>query len=97
MPDALITDSGQRILDVGVIGAVCILLIAVLIIRERMYRSDLKSWEKQLDDAKKEHLNDVKRYAEIGETIREYIKGQTMSLQTEVKAAMEVIKDRLPR
>lgn len=39
MPADIVTDASKSILDVGVVGAICLLLMIVLVFRERWWQS----------------------------------------------------------
>jgi hypothetical protein len=81
MPDAQLTEASKSILDVGVIGAICLLLIAALIIRERMWRADMKAERDAHQETREEHLADVKHFAMIGESVRDQMKTQVQAFQ----------------
>lgn len=81
MPDAQLTEATKSILDVGVIGGICILLIAALIIRERMWRADMKAEREDHQKTREAHLTDVKHFALIGESVRDQMKTQVQAFQ----------------
>lgn len=81
MVEELVTGASKEVLDAGVIGAVCLLLIAALIVIIRLWRLDLARWEAKLEAEQQAHqetrlawLADVKAYATIGESVRDQIK-----------------------
>lgn len=96
MPEDIVSGAGKSILDVGVIGAVCILLIVALAWVVRTWRLDVAAVRQELQDERKAHLEtreawleDVKEYAAIGESVRD----QMRALITLYNSTMEVIKD----
>lgn len=91
MPDDIITDAvGQFMAGGGPFAGLCILLMAVLVWRERTYRADLKEWQGKHDTSRGEHLADVKAYAEIGESVRDQVK----ALVVIVQGAVDLMKER---
>lgn len=81
MPDATVTEATKSILDVGVVGAICILLMVVLVWREKIYRSDLKDEREAHQETREKHLEDVKHFAMIGESVRDQMKTQVQTFQ----------------
>ena len=62
-PDAIL-NSYSRILDVGVVGAVCLLLIAVLVVRERWWQSEIKNERAAHDKTREALLTEVRSNAD---------------------------------
>ncbi len=79
MGEELITGAGNKILDVGVIGAVCLLLIATLIVRERYWSRREERFDEEATTALKEEraAHDVTR-ASLLEEVRS--NGETIAL-----------------
>lgn len=90
MPDAIITESAGKLLETGVIGAVCLLLIALLVVREKMWRKDLKDERDSHQATRVTHMEDVKKIVVLGENIREVLKSQVQQNQI----FLDIVKDR---
>lgn len=82
MPDAIVTEAGKSLLDVGTVGAVCVLLMIVLAARERMWRTDMKTERDAHQATRDKYLEDVKQFATIGESVRDQLKTQVAAFQT---------------
>lgn len=90
LPDDAILDASKKLIDFGVIGAVCIMLIAALAWLGITYRTDMRRKDEENQRIREAHLADVKNYATIGESVRDQIKPALTAFQT----AVEILKDR---
>ena len=90
MPEALIGEAGRSILDVGVIGAVCLLLIAAIVWHVRISRADLKAEREAHKATLDAYLKSIKEYASIGESIRD----QMAASEATMRAVLDVVKER---
>lgn len=88
MPDEVITEAGRRVIDVGVIGAVCVLLIAALSFMIYIYRKDTHAEREAHEVTRKEYLNDVKLFAQAGESMR----STAQSMVASNAAVIEILK-----
>lgn len=90
MPDDIITDAAKEIIGISIVGPICIILVALLWWREKVYRTDLKFWQDKYQASQDAHLKDVRDFATSGEAMK-----NTMgSLVTAVNANMEALKER---
>ena len=90
MPDALITDAGRSILDYGVIGAICLILMGVIWFREKQHRTDLTKEQDSHQKTREAQLDEVRKMAALGETMRD----QMRSVVATMEMLAEIIKDR---
>jgi len=86
MPDDALLGASQKILDVGVIGAVCILLLLGIAYAVRRYNAEQEAHQKTRDA----WLADVKEYANIGESVRNQMQANTSAMQS----VLEIVKER---
>jgi len=86
VPDDAFLGASQKILDVGVIGAVCILLMIALAYIVRRYNAEQEAHQKTRDS----WLADVKEYANIGESVRNQMQANTSAMQS----VLEIVKER---
>lgn len=91
-PDTVVTEASRTFLDYGLLGAVTLLLMAVLVWRERTYRADLKEEREAHQKTRDQHLADLKQYATIGESVRDQIK----SMRDVVQAAIDILRQQRP-
>lgn len=91
MPDPVVTEAARSFIKADpVLGALCILLIAALVFRERMWRADMKTERDAHDITRQKHLADVKDFARIGESMRDQMK----TLVTTFENVIDMVKDR---
>lgn len=93
MPDATVVEAGRSILDVGVIGAVCIFLMAALAWTVKQWMNE-RIGHMATKDAR---LEDAKEFAAVGETMRAAMQANTVAMQaiTESnKTVLDMLKDR---
>lgn len=91
MPDAIVTEASRSLIKADpVLGALCILLIAALVLRERMWRADYKAERDAHRETLKKQLEDVKEFARIGESVRDQMKTMVVTFQN----VIDLIKDR---
>jgi hypothetical protein len=101
MPDAVVLDATNKILDVGLVSAFLILALAALVVRERY-------WDKKCDGAQKAHDATIKEWREsddamranfyaLFEGLRDQMREQTAVTKEhigKVDAALELLRDR---
>lgn len=88
MPEEAAASASTKILDVGVVGACCILLILAVIFLIMWIRSILKD----MDEAKQAHLDDVKKYAAEGEATRAVLAKTITSVETHTETTKAMIE-----
>ncbi|PWE56744.1 hypothetical protein DEM27_10295 [Metarhizobium album] len=77
MPDELVVGAGKSILDFGIIGAVAVLLMAAVVVLVLW----LRSAHNELLQAKKEHLEDAKQWAVLGEVLKNNMAANTEAMK----------------
>lgn len=90
MADVLVTEAGRSIIDVGVVGAVCIMLIAALVWKEHISRRDLREEREAHKATLDAYLTSIKQYASIGESIRD----QMAASEATMRAVLDLVKER---
>lgn len=75
MDEKVITDSANRILESGVVGAVCVLLIVALVAVVKMWRSDLRNEQIAHQATRDAWRADVKEFADRLEKLGEKVTG----------------------
>lgn len=86
-PDTILT-SYNRILDVGVVGAVCLLLIAVLAYRERFWQSEIRSERAAHDKTRDALLEEVRSNADTLALVRTQMQNWQSAVDTLLKVAL---------
>ncbi|SMC43348.1 hypothetical protein SAMN06297251_102158 [Fulvimarina manganoxydans] len=74
MPEAVIGTASQALIDNGVIGAVCILLMGALVWVVRTLRAEIKDERDAHQRTREEHLKDVRMLGSLGESVRDQLK-----------------------
>jgi len=90
VPDAIAVEAGKTFLDLGIAGAVIIVLIGFLGWTVKQWQNERKEYAKKLDEEKDARLADAKEFAMLGETTRNAIAANTTAIQ----AMLEAFKDR---
>ena len=82
MKEEVILDSASRILDVGVIGAVCLLLMAVVIVRERYWQSEMATERQAHAETRSALLDEVRSNGETVALMRQQMQSQNQAFET---------------
>jgi hypothetical protein len=97
-PDpAIINDTARSILDVGVIGAVCLLLIATLVLRERHwlrreerqageYKAAIKEERDAHELTRSAHLSALVAGQNLLNVVNEHMRSQSSAVDAVLKA-----------
>ncbi len=90
MPDATIVEASKSFLDFGVIGALCIILMGVIVYQARTHKAEMTEEREAHQKTRENQLADLRNYATIGESVRDQMKTLTVAFEQ----AVEIIKDR---
>jgi hypothetical protein len=89
MPEQAIANATQSIVDVGVIGAVCILLMGALVWTVRTWRKEVKDERDAHQVTRNAHLADVRDMAKLSESIRD----QQKATESAITSVLEFVKN----
>ena len=85
-PDTLLK-STDRILDVGVVGAVCVMLIVVLVVRERWWQAEIRNERAAHDKTREALLGEVRSNADTLALVRTQMQNWQSAVDTLLKFA----------
>ena len=90
MPDGIITEAGRSFLDVGITGALCVILAAVIVYLTRTHRTELHKEREDHQRTREAQLEDIRAFAKLGESIRE----QQNALERSIHAVLTIVRER---
>lgn len=89
MPDVFL-DATKPFIESGVLGALCVLLMLVVVFQYRSYRADIRACEDAHQKTRDALLAEIRSSAALGESIRD----QQRATETAITAVLDLLKER---
>jgi|GEM_PF-6024724 hypothetical protein len=90
MPDPVTAEAARSFLEYGVVGALCLLLMVVIIFQHRTHKAELKEERDAHQRTREAQIIEIRQFATLGESIRD----QQKALEVTITAVLDLVKER---